>query len=407
MTPSATPTPPTTGAGDLTRSLTRQSVLVAAVCLFADTLAFLLSGPMSALRPQDWIVLVMVAAADAALALPARFSGWVALAHAVVQVMAAVLTLGANSAHRLSGAGALIAGYRAGAWLRGVPAWLALGALMLGIAGAQMISGPHDHKILVVEVVKDALLPWLVGRYTTARRGYIAELEQRAETQRRDAQAALERAVAEERSTIARDLHDVISHHVSAIGVHAGAARMGLSAAGEPNGIADSLAAVETSSRAAMLDLRRLLDLLHGDPATAGQPGLDNIDELLDGVRRAGLPTRLSTHGVARPLPESLEIALYRITQEMLTNAARHGDGTPVEIELRYDESTVSVTARNGIRRGTTAEPSDTHESHPTPRGLAGIRKRASVFGGTITYGPDAEGRRWETVATFPLSEPQ
>ena len=404
MTPSAKPTPPTTGAGDLTRSLTRQSVLVAAVCLFADALAFLLSGPVSTLRPQDWMVLAMVAAADAVLALPARFSGWVALAHAVVQVMAAALTLGASSAHRLSGAGALIAGYRAGAWLRGVPAWLALGALMLGIAAAQFISGPHGHEFIVVEVLKDAVLPWLVGRYTTARRGYIAELEQRAEVQRRDAQAAVEHAIAEERSTIARDLHDVISHHVSAIGVHAGAARMGLSAATEPNGIADSLAAVETSSRAAMLDLRRLLDLLHGDPADAGQPGLDNIDELLDGVRRAGLPTRLSTHGVARPLPESLEIALYRITQEMLTNAARHGDGTPVDIELRYDESTVSVTARNGIRSPSSTEPNDTH---PTPRGLAGIRKRASVFGGTVSYGPYAAGRRWETVATFPLSEPR
>jgi signal transduction histidine kinase len=244
----------------------------------------------------------------------------------------------------------------------------------------------------------------LVGRYTTARRGYIAELEQRAEVQRRDAQAAVQHAIAEERSTIARDLHDVISHHVSAIGVHAGAARMGLSAATEPNGITDSLAAVETSSRAAMLDLRRLLDLLHGDPADAGQPGLDNIDELLDGVRRAGLPTRLSTHGVARPLPESLEIAIYRITQEMLTNAARHGDGTPVDIELRYDESTVSVTARNGIRSPSSTEPNDTQ---PTPRGLAGIRKRASVFGGAVSYGPDAASRRWETVATFPLSEPR
>jgi signal transduction histidine kinase len=408
VTPAATPTPPMTGAGDLTRSLTRQSLLVAAVCLFADTLAFLFSGPMSALRPQDWVVLVMVAAADAALALPARFSGWVALAHAVVQVMAAVLTLGASSAHRVSGAGALIAGYRAGAWLRGAPAWLALGALMLGIAVAHMISGPHAQEILVVEVVKDALLPWLVGRYTTARRGYIAELEQRAQTQRRDAQANLERAVADERRTFARDLHDVISHHVSAIGVHAGAARMGLGAAGAPNGIADSLAAVESASRSAMLDLRRLLDLLHGDPNEAvGQPGLDNIEELLEGVRRAGLPTRLSTHGVVRPLPESLEIALYRITQEMLTNAARHGDGTPVEITLRYDESTVSVTARNGIRRGTTAGPKDTPEPHPTPRGLAGIRKRASVFGGTIAYGPDAEGKQWETVATFPLNEPR
>jgi signal transduction histidine kinase len=157
-----------------------------------------------------------------------------------------------------------------------------------------------------------------------------------------------------------------------------------------------------------MLDLRRLLDLLHGDSAdAAGQPGLDNIEELLDGVRRAGLPTRLSTHGVVRPLPESLENALYRITQEMLTNAQRHGDGSPVEIALRYDESTVSVSARNGIRSPTTAEPSDPHESHSTPRGLAGIRKRASVFGGTIAYGPDAEGQRWETVAAFPLIEPR
>src|SRR5260370_1387877 len=297
-----------------TTASSRSPRVCATITSVAAALAFLLSGPVSPLRPQDWFVLAMAAAADAALALPARFSGWVALAHAVVQVMAAALTLGASSAQRLSGAGALIAGYRAGAWLRGVPAWLALGALTLGIAAAQFISGPHGHELIVVEVVKDAVLPWLVGRYTTARRGYIAELEQRAEVQRRDAQAAVEHAIAEERSTIARDLHDVISHHVSAIGVHAGAARMGLSAATEPNGITDSLAAVETSSRAAMLDLRRLLDLLHGDPADAGQPGLDNIDELLDGVRRAGLPTRLSTHGVAPPLPEPPETSLSRIT---------------------------------------------------------------------------------------------
>src|SRR3981189_44940 len=96
VTPSVKPTPPTTGAGDLTRSLNRQSVLVAAVCLFADTLAFLLSGPVSTLRPQDWMVLVMVAAADAALALPARFSGWVAPAPPGVQGMAAAPPPGAT-----------------------------------------------------------------------------------------------------------------------------------------------------------------------------------------------------------------------------------------------------------------------------------------------------------------------
>lgn len=395
-----------TGTGDLTRSLTRQSLLVAGVCLLVDTMLFLFTGPASALQPKDWVVLALLVAADAALALPARFSGWVAGGHAAVQILAAILTLGSGSAERVSAAGALIAGYRAGAWLHGKPAWLALGVLMSGVAAARIISGSHDGALLIVDVAKDTVLPWLVGRYTTARRGYIAELEQHAEDQRRAAATALEQAIVDERSAIARDLHDVISHHVSAIGAHAGAARMGLSSGGTATKFSESMSAVETSSRAAMLDLRRLLDLLHGDPASAGHPGLDQIEELLDGVRRTGLASRLSTHGVVRPLPEPLEIALYRVTQEMLTNAARHGDGTPVDLALHYDESTVSIAARNGIRMST-PPARDGSSSRPTPRGLSGIRKRASVFGGTVSYGPDAEGRRWETIATFPLSEPQ
>ncbi|HEY0805942.1 MAG TPA: histidine kinase, partial [Pseudonocardiaceae bacterium] len=249
--------------------------------------------------------------------------------------------------------------------------------------------------------------PWLVGRYTTARRAYLAELEQRAENQRREAESAVEHAVAEERSAIARDLHDVISHHVSAIGVHAGAARMSLDTAARPAGIADSLSAVEMSSRSAMADLRRLLDILHGDTSNAsGQPGLDNLEDLLDGVRRAGLPTRLTTHGVARPLPGSVDVALYRITQEMLTNALRHGDGTPVEIELSYLDTSVSVTARNGIPRQAQPAPTGRRAARQQlghARGLNGIRKRAAMFEGTVTYGPDDTGRRWVTTATFPL----
>jgi signal transduction histidine kinase len=242
----------------------------------------------------------------------------------------------------------------------------------------------------------------LVGRYTTARRAYLDDLERRAENERRDAKTAVDRAVAEERSAIARDLHDVISHHVSAIGVHAGAARLGLRTATTPGAIAESLTAVETSSRSAMVDLRRLLDLLHGDTAdTSRQPGLDNLEDLLDGVRRAGLPARLSTHGTARPLPGSLDVALYRITQEMLTNALRHGDGALVEIELRYQEDKVSVIARNGISETSQTRP-DTEQTG-SARGLTGIRKRAAVFDGTIAHGPDVEGQQWETTATFPL----
>jgi signal transduction histidine kinase len=295
-------------------------------------------------------------------------------------------------------AGLLIAGYRAGAWLRGGAAHLALAVLVIGVGAANLVSVRHNGEILLVEVGRSALLPWLVGRYTTARRAHIAELERQAENRRRDARAAVERAVAGERSSIARDLHDVISHHVSAIGVHAGAARLGLTNAGRPDGIADSLSAVETSSRSAMVDLRRLLDLLHGDASEASrQPGLDNLEDLLEGVRRAGLPIRLATHGVARPLPASLDIAVYRITQEMLTNALRHGDGTPMEIELRYDAASVSVTARNGIRSTAPDPPAGGHSA----RGL--MRKRAAMFNGTIAHGPDSTGRRRETTVTFPL----
>jgi signal transduction histidine kinase len=109
------------------------------------------------------------------------------------------------------------------------------------------------------------------------------------------------------------------------------------------------------------------------------------------------LPTRLTTHGVARPLPGSVDVALYRITQEMLTNALRHGDGGPVAVDLSYVDTSVSVTARNGI------SPGVARRQLGHARGLTGIRKRAAMFDGTVTYGPDDTGRRWETTATFPL----
>jgi signal transduction histidine kinase len=396
------------GVRDLSSSLSRQSLLVAAVCLLADVAAVLSAGPISQLRAVDWALLAAVAAVDAALSLPTRLSGWVAAAHAVVRFAACALSVGSPIAGHANNAGALIAGYRAGAWLRGWAAFAALTVLMLGVGGASLVAAGHDSEIVPVEIVKDALLPWLVGRYTTARRAYLAQLEQQAENQRRDARAAVDHAVAEERSAIARDLHDVISHHVSAIGVHAGAARLGMTtAAAHPDGIAGSLSAVETASRSAMLDLRRLLDLLHGETSdTNRQPGLDNLEDLLDGVRRAGLPIRLSTHGVARPLPGSLDIALYRITQEMLTNALRHGDGTTAEIELRYADTSVSVAARNGIPSTVARQAIDGHSTRDQRgggRGLTGIRKRAALFDGTISYGPNAGERRWETTATFPL----
>lgn len=368
-------------------SLKRQSLLVAGVCVAVDGFAIVLHGMDSW---SCWVALIATVGANCALAAPARLSGWVALLHAVVRV--GVILLPAPSA--ANEAGMLIASYRAGAWLRGFQAFASL-AVMCAAGAAQLLLLHGRPEFVIIAMGKMAILPWLVGRYTTARRAYLAHLEQQSELERRDAQAAVATAIAEERSAIARDLHDVIAHHVSAIGLHAGAARLRL-----PSGttqVEDSLRSVESASRAAMVDLRYLLDLLHGDNSDGvGQPGLDSLDELFEGVRAAGVPAELSVSGVPQDVPQSLDITMYRIVQEMLTNALRHGDLSGVEVNLDYEPASISLSASNpvGTSRGVNGTPR---------RGLVGIRNRASMFQGRTVSGLDPDGQIWRTTVTFPL----
>ena len=374
-------------------SLAWQSMLVALVCVVADLFTYLQRPTWTV----TWVGLVTIVIVDAALALPPRYTGWVVLAHALVALGTVVFVPGHVGGLQLGSSGAMVAAYLAGAWLHGGSAWLALTALAAGQAGGRLLAGHHEGPLRFAFIAgTDALLPWLVGRCTTAGRAYIDELRHRRENERRDAEVAVAEAVARERTAIARDLHDVISHHVSAIGMHAGAARLTLAARPAPDGIADSLSAVETSSRAAMADLRKLLDLLHGASDGVSQPGLDNLDELLAGVRRSGLDTRLCVHGTVQSLSSSLDIALYRVVQEMLTNALRYSDGGTVDIEIQYDDRSLSLTARNGV--GAVAH----RERAGTARGLASIRTRVAMFEGKVSYGPDADGL-WTTTVSVPL----
>ncbi|MFJ3778844.1 sensor histidine kinase [Streptomyces sp. NPDC090075] len=386
-------------ARDVSGSLTRQSLLVAATTLVVDCLGFLLADQSHPLTAWHWVVLAAIVVVDAALATPPRLSGAVAVAQAVVAVGGSVLLPGHGPLPQLNNAGMLVSAYRAGAWLDRGPAVASLLCLAAGIVGGQLLGGEHfGHGGILLGALADALLPWLVGRYTTARRAYIAELEQRSERERHERQQALAEAIAEERSSIARDLHDVISHHVSAISMHAGVARLRARAAPDGVDVAESLTAVETSSRAAMVDLRRLLDFLHGAPAGEdSQPGLDNLSGLLDTVRAVGLKTRVTVHGVPPRLPESLDIAAYRVVQEMLTNALRHGAGGVAEVELRYTPAALAVTTTNPLPVGTRSGPDSPH------RGLQGIRSRAALFHGSVTYGPTPDGTAWTTTVTFPL----
>ena len=374
--------------------LARQSLLVSVLCVIADV-----GYGIYADRAPDTVghivTLLAIVAVDLGLAGPARLSGFVSVANGLVRILA-VLAVGPAASGNT--AGLMIAGYRAGAWLRGWPAWLTMVATTTCVGLSRLLAnGFHNWPLIPLMMVESGLLPWLVGRYTTTRRAYLAELESKAEQERREAKEAVAKAVAEERGAIARDLHDVIAHHVSAINVHAGAARLIMTGDRHDAKLGASVTAVESSARSAMVELRHLLDLLHGDRADGvRQPGLDNIDELFDGVRAAGLQAELVTTGRPRELPESLDIALYRIAQEMLTNALRHGDGTAVAVHLDYGESSLVLSASNQM-------PATAKQSDGLHRGLAGIANRATLFRGVASSGPEPDGRTWRTAVVFPL----
>ncbi|MEU6645831.1 histidine kinase [Saccharomonospora sp. NPDC046836] len=375
-----------------------QPALVAGVCVFLDASRFVLTTEGTGWA--FWLVLTGAVAVDLLLACPPRWSLWIAVAHATLAAATPLLLPGYPGAE-VNNAGLIGAAFFAGAWLSTRAAWTAVAFLVAGLAVNRAL-GPSDGeewRIRWLVMITSCLLPWIIGRITMARRTYIGELERRAEQLARDEQAAVERAVAAERSTIARDLHDVISHHVSTIGVHAGAARLALT---EPEpAVRQSLEAIESASRAALVDLRRLLDVLHGERSgTTGQPGVAGLDELLRRVQATGLPVRLTTAGRGRPLPGSVDVAVYRVVQEALTNAVRHGDGSGIEIELHYGETEVTVVADNGMALSET-------DINRTPRGLAGIRQRVSLLGGTVRYGHEPGGNRWRLEVSLPVDRPQ
>ncbi|MVU81910.1 histidine kinase [Nocardia sp. ET3-3] len=384
---------------DVTRSLARQSLLVAAVAAALDSTQMVLCGAFGAAPALAAVLTLATVAADLALAAPAATAAAVAVAQVVVKVSVSLFAHHYGVSTRVFDVGFLVAGYQAGAWLSGLVSVLTMlllagGALTVNLM-AVMMTGSRDPVRLVIAAMGAGVVPWLVGRYTAARGAYVAELEQRERLRRQEHRAALDRALADEREAIARDLHDVISHHVSAIGIHAGVARMALSRS-DSESAAKSVTAVESSSRAAMVDLRRQLDLLHGrDDEGQRQPGLADIEDLVQRVRDAGSTVRVTISGDAPVLPESLDVMLYRVVQELLTNALRHGRN-PAELEIGYRPGRVEIRESNPI-----ADPGAA--SGEVHRGLDGIRRRVELFDGTVEYGADPAGTRWEISVSVPI----
>jgi signal transduction histidine kinase len=381
---------------DSNTALTRQSLLVAGAAAAVDCTTFAVCGAFGAAPVVASVVVVAIAVADLALAAAPRTAGVVALAQVALRLVAVTLLRGHGLPVRVADVGFLAAGYRAGAWLSGAASVVSVSALALGAVVADLLgAGPatRDPRLLLAQTVAVGVVPWLVGRSTAARGAYIADLEQRERLRRQEQRAALDRALADEREAIACDLHDVIAHHVSAIGIHAGAARLAVPV--DPTAATASLAAVEASSRAAMVDLRRQLDLLHGRAAAgARQPGLADIEQLVTHVREAGLDVEVVTSGADTRLPESLDVIVFRIVQEMLTNALRHGDGT-ARLEVAIGRDRVTIGESNPV--GDAARDPDSPR-----RGLSGIRRRADLFTGTVDHRVDDENR-WHITVSLPI----
>jgi len=261
-------------------------------------------------------------------------------------------------------------------------------------------------------VVASATAAWLGVALIRARRRHRRALEERGWLLERERESAARTAVDAERARIARELHDIVSHNVSIMIVQAAAAREVLAAL--PDEAAAALSAVEGAGRSTMTELRHLLGLMapaaDGEDGADGsdlapQPSLSRLSPLIDRIAFAGLPVEVRISGEARPLPSGIDVTAYRIVQESLTNALKHGAGRRAEVTIRYADHSLRVEVL-------TTGPSTLTGDQPAPRGgdgagkgLLGLRQRVAVYGGDL----DARrrlGGGFRVRARIPMEHP-
>jgi signal transduction histidine kinase len=248
------------------------------------------------------------------------------------------------------------------------------------------------------------LLPsWLAGDILRMRRLDALERAAAIERSMREQEERVRAAAAEERRHMARELHDVVAHAVSVMIIQAGAARQVLRSS--PGEAETSLLAVEAIGREAMTELRRFLGALADDEAggLAPQPGIDALGSLVDRVREAGLPASLEIDGEPVAVPASLDVTVYRIVQEALTNALRYARHAATLVRLSWEPGQLRVEI---LDEGPAAASPG---SEGAGRGLTGMRDRASLVGGHVEAGPRVGGgyavRAWLPLAPPSLSE--
>jgi signal transduction histidine kinase len=241
-------------------------------------------------------------------------------------------------------------------------------------------------------------VPLVLGREVHQRRLRTHALEDRAEEAERDREAATMQAVAEERARIARELHDVVAHQMAVMALQAEGARR-LVGEGDPR-VAEALDTIRRTGHDALDEMRGMVGLLRAGSDDGlelmPQPGLTDLDRLVEQMREAGLEVELQRRGIGRPMPRGLDLHAYRIVQESLTNALKHGgQGARAQVFVDYGKETLELEITdNGNGGGVPGGPGSGH-------GLVGMRERVSLLKGELTAGPVAGGFR--VRATLPV----
>ncbi|MFF4771374.1 sensor histidine kinase [Microtetraspora fusca] len=269
-------------------------------------------------------------------------------------------------------------------------------SILVGLAGGLFVSRAHDYDIGAAAAILTTVV--VVGAALRASRVARTELVMQEEL---TAEERARRTLLEERNRIARELHDVLAHHMSLISIQAQVAPHLVE--DPPDELKENLAAIRENAVEALTELRRVLGVLRSeDPLSEGarhtpQPTLDRLDELVGNVRDAGQTVTARTTGEPRPLSPGVELSAFRIVQEALSNVMRHAPGTEARVELGYEPHALAIRVTNTAP----AEPAPPYRT--AGHGLLGMRERTTMLGGELAVGSTPDGG-YEVTAILPAT---
>ena len=279
---------------------------------------------------------------------------------------------------------------------------------LVGAAGflaatwVELALGHGEHRLLSDLVFTGVVvvgMPWLAGRALRERRERADELQELAAQLAQEREERAQLAVLDERNRIAREMHDVVAHSVSLMVVQAGAARRMLEA--DPDRSRAALLSTEETGRQALAELRRVLGLLRGSPEPVElepQPGLAQLTPLVDRTRASGLDVQVASHGSPRDLPPGVDLAVYRVVQEALTNTVKHAGAARAVVDLHWEDDALLLSV---VDDGAGAQVPAQRSGH----GLVGMRERVGAYGGELEAGP-VSPTGFAVRARIPLGPP-